>query len=255
MGYSNSCQQAWRKIGFGLRKTKGGCVPSSTVENYLKQLYLEQRASRGSAVVPTGRLAAAMGVVPGTATSMVKALADSGLVEYESRAGVRLTSRGEQLALHVLRRHRLVELFLVQVLGLDWSVVHEEAEALEHAVSERVIERIDALLGHPTADPHGDPIPSGKGQVDDRLRTSLADCPLHKPQRVTRVLDQGPEFLRYVKDQGLVPGASVTVVIREAAAQAVSIRVAKREQASLGLAAAEKILVESVAPSVKTAGK
>src|SRR5262245_13883010 len=124
-------------------------VASSTVENYLKQLYLEQRAGGGQ-TIPMGRLATAMGVVPGTATSMVKALSDSGLVEYEPRTGVRLTPSGEQLALHVLRRHRLLELFLVKVLELDWSVVHEEADALEHALSDRVLERIDALLGHPT---------------------------------------------------------------------------------------------------------
>jgi DtxR family Mn-dependent transcriptional regulator len=230
-------------------------VASSTVENYLKQLYLEQRARNGSKVVPTGRLAAAMGVVPGTATSMVKALADSGLVEYESRAGVRLTGRGEQLALHVLRRHRLLELFLVETLGLDWSEVHTEADALEHAVSDRVIERIDALLGHPKADPHGDPIPTGKGDVDDTFGTSLADCPLKTAQKVVRVLDQGPEFLRYVQRQGLMPGATVIVQSRETAAQAVEIRVSKRLGASLGLTAAQKILVQPAPLSKSTADK
>ena len=139
-------------------------MATSTVENYLKALYLEQSAAdRG--VVPMGRLAAAMNVVPGTATSMAKALADAGLVRYEPRAGVRLTSRGEQLALHVLRRHRLLELFLVRVLGLDWSAVHAEADQLEHAVSDAVLDRIDAVLGHPTTDPHGDPIPTATGRV------------------------------------------------------------------------------------------
>src|SRR5580700_4576775 len=140
-----------------------------TVENYLKKLYLEQHAADGDRVA-MGRLASAMGVVPGTATSMVKALSDSGLVEYQRRGGVRLTSRGEQLALHVLRRHRLVELLLVKVLGLDWSEVHEEAESLEHAISDRVLERIDAILGHPTVDPHGDPIPTSKGQLHEPRR-------------------------------------------------------------------------------------
>src|SRR3954447_24314933 len=101
-------------------------MATSTVENYVKQLYLEQQAAAGgaAALVPMGKLAAAMGVVPGTATTMVKALADSGLVDYEPRGGARLTHGGEQLALHVLRRHRLVELFLVKALGLDWSEVH-----------------------------------------------------------------------------------------------------------------------------------
>src|SRR5438552_8499677 len=150
-------------------------MPSMTVEDYLKQLYLEERRDP-DAMVPMGRLAAAMGVVPGTATAMVKALSDAKLVEYEPRGGVRLTGSGQQLALHVLRRHRLVELFLVKVLGLDWSVVHEEADNLEHAISDRVLERIDALLGHPKTDPHGDPIPSAKAHVDDPERMSLADC-------------------------------------------------------------------------------
>src|SRR5689334_14179600 len=138
-------------------------MASSTVENYLKQIYLEQQEA-GEQLVPMGKLAAAMGVVPGTATTMIKALADSGLVSYEPRGGARLTRGGEQLALHVLRRHRLVELFLVKVLKLDWSEVHAEAEELEHAISEKVLERMDSLLGHPSVDPHGDPIPPAKGR-------------------------------------------------------------------------------------------
>src|SRR2546422_9277149 len=126
-------------------------MPSITVENYLKQLYLEQQNS-AEELVQMGKLASAMGVVPGTATSMVKALADSGLVAYEPRGGVRLTRGGEQLALHVLRRHRLVELFLVKVLGLDWSEVHDEADELEHAISGKVLEKIDAYLGRPSVE-------------------------------------------------------------------------------------------------------
>src|SRR5688500_15281176 len=139
--------------------------PTSTVENYLKQIYLEHSTAPDH-LVTMGRLATAMGVVPGSATSMVKALADSGLVEYEPRGGVRLTAGGEQLALHVLRRHRLVELFLVKVLGLDWSEVHDEAEELEHAISDKVLERMDNLLERPSVDPHGDPIPTARGKLD-----------------------------------------------------------------------------------------
>src|SRR5438552_11821899 len=133
-----------------IEKINIGFMPSSTVENYLKQIYLEQ-PSPGE-LVPMGKLANSMGVVPGTATSMVKALADSGLVEYEPRGGARLTRGGERLALHVLRRHRLVEVFLVKVVGLDWREVHVEAEELEHARSEKVLETIDALLGNPSVD-------------------------------------------------------------------------------------------------------
>ncbi len=227
-------------------------MASSTVENYLKQLYLEQREKRGGRVA-MGRLAVAMGVVPGTATSMVKALSDSGLVAYQPRGGVRLTASGEQLALHVLRRHRLIELFLVQVLGLDWSEVHREAEDLEHAISDRVLERLDALLEHPTADPHGDPIPNSKGQMHEPTRVSLADCPVGIAHRIIRVLDQEPQFLQFVERQGLKPGSTVTVEKREAAADSVKIRGQRKGAISLGLMAAAKILVE--APSHCKPGK
>jgi DtxR family Mn-dependent transcriptional regulator len=221
-------------------------MATSTVENYLKQLYLEQRNTR-DAIVPMGKLASAMGVVPGTATSMVKALADSGLVEYEPRGGAKLTHSGEQLALHVLRRHRLLELFLVRVLKLDWSEVHDEADTLEHAISDRVLEKIDALLGHPTVDPHGDPIPTSKGQLHEPTRMSLADCPVRDPQTVARVLDQDPAFLQFLERNGLVPGVTVTVSKREPAAEAVRLRIPRREEISLGIAAAAKILVQSPA--------
>jgi DtxR family Mn-dependent transcriptional regulator len=216
---------------------------TSTVENYLKTLYLQQRDGR-EGMVAMGQLATAMGVVPGTATSMVKALADAGLVEYEPRGGVRLTPSGEKLALHVLRRHRLVELFLVKVLELDWSLVHEEADHLEHAISDRVLDRLDALLGHPTVDPHGDPIPSAKGHVHEPQRMNLANCPVGQPQRIARVVDQAPQFLQFIERQGLMPGAIVTVDQREPAAEAVKIRIPRRPEISLGTAAAEKIFVE-----------
>ncbi len=219
-------------------------MPTSTVENYLKALYAQQSGeTRG--MVPMGKLASAMGVVPGTATSMVKALAESGLVAYAPRGGVRLTARGEQLALHVMRRHRLIELFLVEVLKLDWAVVHDEADQLEHAVSDRVLDRLDAMLGHPTVDPHGDPIPSAKGQLHEPPRMNLVNCPVDSPQRIARVLDQDPQFLRFVESQGLRPGASVTVEQREQVAEVVRLRIAKREHVSLGWSAAAKILVES----------
>lgn len=223
-------------------------MASSTVEEYVKTLYLIHWASGSSTTVPVGRLAAAMGVVPGTATSMAKALAEAGLVEYESRSGVQLSTKGEQLALHILRRHRLLELFLVDVLGLDWSVVHEEADRLEHAVSDRVLEKIDLFLGHPTVDPHGDPIPTSQGKLDEPERTSLADCEIGVAQQVMRVLNQNIAFLQFIERQGLRPGAVVTVEKREAAADAITILVPEREPVSLSLAVATQILV-ALAPS------
>ena len=229
-------------------------MPSSTVEDYLKQIYLMQLAAPSEQLVPMGKLAVAMEVVPGTATSMIKALADSGLVQYEPRGGVRLTHGGEQLALHVLRRHRLVELFLVKVLGLDWSEVHAEAEELEHAVSDKVLDRIDAYLGHPGVDPHGDPIPSAKGKVPDLQHQSLADCPAERRCRVARIIDQDPAFLQFVERCGLMPGVEVTVEVRDELAGAIWVRPGQRRPIPLGTSAAAKILVE-VEPAPRSAGR
>src|SRR5258705_7485235 len=172
-------------------------LPSSTVENYLKAIYAGEAAlTRGARLVPMGQVAAALGVTPGTATTMVKALAESGLAEYEPYSGVRLSPAGEKLAGLVLRRHRLVELFLVQVMGMSWAEVHDEAEQLEHVVSERLIERIDDMLGHPTHDPHGDPIPNPEGAIMAKPLESLLTCPVGTPLRVTRLAHQHPAFLR-----------------------------------------------------------
>lgn len=220
-------------------------MATSTVENYLKQIYLEQQ-ELGAALVPMGRLATAMAVTPGTATTMIKALSEANLVTYEPRSGVRLTKAGEQLALHVLRRHRLVELFLVKVLGLDWSEVHDEAEHLEHAISDKVIERIDAYLGHPSTDPHGDPIPTSKGKVSSQKLQNLAECPLHASVRIARIVDQEPAFLQFLHRSGLTPGVNLTVQSRDAHADNAILKMAGKPPLSLGTAAAAKILVEEV---------
>jgi DtxR family transcriptional regulator, Mn-dependent transcriptional regulator len=219
-------------------------MASSTVEDYLKQIYLEQQGL-GGGLVPMGKLATAMRVVPGTATSMVKALADSGLVAYEPRTGARLTKGGEQLALHVLRRHRLVELFLVEALGLDWSEVHEEAEELEHAISDKVLDKIDRYLGHPAVDPHGDPIPSAKGKVDEARLQTLAESPAQAKLRIARIMDQDPPFLQFLDRSGLTPGTSITITGRDPFADSISLRAGSAAPITLGMAAALKILVES----------
>jgi len=221
-------------------------MPTSTVENYVKTLYLEQQRGTARELVSMGRLALACGVVPGTATSMVKALADSGLVDYEPRTGARLTRGGEQLALHVLRRHRLVELFLVRTLGLDWSEVHAEAEELEHAISDKVLDRIDALLGHPSTDPHGDPIPTAKGHVAPRRARRLTETQAGDRLRVARVLDQSPEFLQFVHRCGLTPGTLLTVEAHDTQADAVVLKLSDKKPMTLGTGAAFKIMVEEV---------
>ena len=221
-------------------------LPSSTVENYLKAIYQAQIGlPRPDGLVPMGQLAAALGVVPGTATTMVKALAESGLVRYEPYAGVRLTQAGEKLAALVLRRHRLVELFLVKVMGMSWTEVHDEAEALEHAVSDRLIDRIDEMLGRPEADPHGDPIPSAEGRLDLPSYETLLTCALNEPVRVSRVSDQDREFLHFIERHDLKPGAVVSVTERDAAAD--SVRVKGAREFTIGARAASKVLVRAVA--------
>jgi DtxR family Mn-dependent transcriptional regulator len=215
-------------------------MPSSTVENYVKRLYVEQQRT-ADRLVPLGRLAAVMGVVPGTVTSMVKALDEDRLVHYEPRTGVKLTRRGEKLALHVLRRHRLLELFLVKVLDFDWSEVHDEAEVLEHAISDKLLQRIDEYLEHPTTDPHGDPIPDAAGTVIERHVWTLADCETGREVQVARVDSEDPLFLRFANDHGLLPGRTVVVEAHDPAADALTVRAAGHPPVVVGTTAARRI--------------
>lgn len=219
-------------------------MPSTTVENYLKQIFLTSREMEQDCV-PMGRVAQAMQVVPGTATTMIKSLAKSGLAEYTPRVGVSLTQEGELIAIQMLRRHRLIEYFLVETLGMDWSEIHEEAEDLEHAISDRVLNYIDAFLGHPTTDPHGDIIPSANGEWKARTIEPLSDIEADTPVIVAKVKDQDPDFLKFAEQSSLMPGARMTVLERNNSAECITLKL--RDQAdtiTLGLSAAEKILVE-----------
>lgn len=219
-------------------------MATSTVEDYVKCILLKEQVQT-TELVSMGQIAVALSVAPGTVTSMVKTLADSGLASYEPYSGVRLTSAGRQLALHVLRRHRLVELFLVQVMGIDWSEVHAEAELLEHSVSDLLINRMDEMLGKPQVDPHGDPIPTSQGKVNQPKVTSLLRCPIGVELCVVRVADQHPDFLQLVEREGLKPGSRLEVESRSEAADTVLLIRAERVQFSLGFRAASKIMVNS----------
>src|SRR5256712_3085392 len=217
-------------------------LPSSTVENYLKAIYQGQSAvPRDQRLGSMGRVGTALGVTPGTATTMVKALAESGLAEYEPYSGVRLSAAGEKLVGLVLRRHRLVELFLVKVLGMSWAEVHDEAEQLEHAVSERLIDRIDEMLGRPEVDPHGDPIPTAEGRMARPEYLDLLTAPLATPLVITRVIDQDPLFLRFVEQHALKPGCTVTIEGREPSSDAVRLRSQSGDVVSIGTRAAAKV--------------
>jgi DtxR family Mn-dependent transcriptional regulator len=220
-------------------------LPSSTVENYLKAIYLGVGAlTPPDRLLPMGQLAGALRVAPGTATTMVKTLAESGLVEYEPYAGVALTGAGEKLAALVVRRHRVVELFLVRVMGYRWDEVHDEAEQLEHAVSERLIDRMDEMLGRPEVDPHGDPIPDPAGVVKPQPAQTLLTCPLHKQVTITRVIDQDRSFLRFIENHHLKPGEAIEVEARDAVSDSVRVRAKNDERITIGTRAASKVLVQ-----------
>ncbi len=182
---------------------------SEAIEDFLKAVYMLQQ---GQERVPTSALAEMLKISPPSASEMAKKLARAHLVEHEPYRGVRLTPSGRRVALEIIRNHRLLELFLVRTLGYGWDEVHEEAERLEHAVSERLIQRIAEFLGHPRFDPHGDPIPDPKGDIHYRDLIPLAECAPPQKGHVARLSDQSPEMLRYLEEKGLTVGATVEVL-------------------------------------------
>jgi DtxR family Mn-dependent transcriptional regulator len=216
-------------------------LPSLTVENYVKTIAQIAARSPGEAVA-TGVLAQALHVSPGTVTGMLKTLSEAELATYTPYEGARLTASGRRLAMKVIRGHRLLELFLVQTLNMPWDEVHEEAEHMEHAVSERLIDRIDAFLGHPAVDPHGDPIPRADGSLTEPEGTPLSQLAAGRRFRVVRVVDQDPAFLRYLTECGLDLHAAGELVENRPEAGALVVRLQDRPVA-LGLDAAAKVLV------------
>jgi DtxR family Mn-dependent transcriptional regulator len=181
---------------------------SESAQDYLKAIWkLEQ-----SGDMSTTALAVKIGVAPASATAMLKKLAALGLVEHERYRGASLTPAGERMALEVVRHHRLLELYLMEALGLSWDQVHEEAERLEHHLSDELEERIDRALGFPTRDPHGDPIPTPELRLASDERVCLADLEAGSMTIVRRVPDADPELLRYLATLGLVPAESVTIL-------------------------------------------
>ena len=193
----------------GTDRQPQGVTP--VVENYLKTIYALGREDNQ---VKTTALAERVGVQPSSVTAMLKTLSELGLARYTPYHGVELTPAGEKVALEVIRHHRLVELYLVEALGYGWDEVHEEAEQLEHVISEKLEARMAARLGQPTVDPHGDPIPALDGSVEVGATVSLADTDIGVAVRVARVIDQDAGRLRYISGLGLVPGADVEVTAK-----------------------------------------
>jgi DtxR family Mn-dependent transcriptional regulator len=217
-------------------------VASLTVENYVKAIALISARNEPGSPVSTGELAQALSVSPGTVTGMLKTLSEASLATYTPYEGARLTEAGRRLALKVIRRHRLLELFLARTLEMSWDEVHEEAEHMEHAASERLIDRIDAFLGYPAVDPHGDPIPRADLTVAEPEGTPLARVGPGQAFRVVRVMDQDPAFLRYLSECGLDLHATGELLENRPEAGALVCRLGERSVA-LGLAAAGKVLV------------
>ncbi|HVE92599.1 MAG TPA: metal-dependent transcriptional regulator [Actinomycetota bacterium] len=215
---------------------------SSAVQDYLKAIY--QLGGDGSHV-STSDLADRLDVRAPSVSSMVRRLHDQGLARHSRYQGVKLTRAGVRQALEVIRHHRLLELYLVKELGMDWDQVHEEAEVLEHVLSEHLESRLDALLGHPTEDPHGDPIPTADLTVDSSRYPPLVE--LHDGARcvVRRVSDRDPEMLRHLGALGIRPGAEVTVLSSTPFGGDVRIRVGRRVR-QLGARAAECVFVDGL---------
>ncbi len=226
--------------------------PDSTVrdlttvaQDYLKAIWNAQEWSPEK--VSTKMLAERIGVSASTASESIRKLADQGLVDHEKYGAVTLTESGRQAALAVVRRHRLLETFLVHELGYGWDEVHDEAEILEHAVSDMMLDRIDAKLGHPTRDPHGDPIPAADGQVPTPPARQLSACAEGEFGTVARISDADPEMLRYFDDVGISLDSRLRVLARRDFAGMISVSVESADghdsSVELGSPAAQAIWV------------
>lgn len=187
-------------------------VISRAMEDYLKAIY---QLAAGDSPVTTSRVAAAMSCRPASVTKMVQRLSDLKLVEYQRYKGVRLTPAGIRIALEIIRHHRLLELYLSEVLGYTWDKVHEEADVLEHVISEEFEEKIDQALGYPRKDPHGDPIPTKKGEIDPERLGRLWDMVAGQETRVRRVSDRDPNVLRHLASIGIFPDVKLDLVRRD----------------------------------------
>ncbi len=218
---------------------------SEAIEDYAKAIY--SLARRGDGTVTTNALAERLGVTPGSVSGMLKRLAERGLARHEPYHGVQLTEDGERVALAVMRHHRLLELYLAEYLGVPWDRVHEEAEALEHVISEDLEARIAAKLGHPTHDPHGDPIPDADLVIDEGDTRSLADMQTGDRGRFVRVSDADPEMLRYLDARAIALGDELEIADRQPFGGPLTVRFGDRTHVLGGrLARAMRIDVADV---------
>ena len=216
---------------------------SQAAQDYLKEIYKIQKASDPSISVNTSAIAAKMDVAAASVTNMVKKLAALKLVRHTPYQGVELTSAGVQIALEILRHHRLLELYLAKTLGYGWDRVDAEADKLEHVISEEFEDRIDEALGHPTTDPHGSPIPTKEGNIPEENVFPLSGVQTDQRAVIRQVNDQSPEMLRYMESLGLTPEIMVEVLEQAPFGGPLLVRVNGGKKHSLGLEVARHIYV------------
>jgi DtxR family Mn-dependent transcriptional regulator len=213
---------------------------SAPVEDYLKAIYELERSGKAA---ETNAIAEALSVTPASVSGMVRRLAEQGLIDHERYRGARLTPEGRRAALLTLRRHRVIEAYLTTALGYTWDRVHDEAERLEHAASDELIDRMAAAIGEPATDPHGAPIPTREGTLREPVLVPLSSLADGEHARVERVGDQSADRLRYLAELGIVPGAVVTVTERDPFDGPILLRVGD-EARTIGAALAAHVLVE-----------
>jgi DtxR family Mn-dependent transcriptional regulator len=215
--------------------------PSLTapVEDYLKVIF---ELEAGDGVAGTTEIASALSIAPASVSGMVRRLAEQGLIEHERYRGVRLTKAGRRAALRTIRRHRVIEAYLTKALGYPWDLVHDEAERLEHAASDELIDRMAAAIGEPTTDPHGAPIPTREGTLREPAVVALATVAVGARVCIQRVGDRDAEQLRYLAELGITPGRHVEVLSRAPFDGPIELRVG-RVTKTIGLGLAKQILV------------
>ena len=224
------------------RAPRPGPELTAPVEDYLKAIYELERSGEPA---ETNAIARLLEIAPASVSGMVRRLSDQGLISHERYRGARLTSAGRRAALRTLRRHRVIEAYLTSALGYSWDRVHDEAERLEHAASDDLIDRMASAIGEPATDPHGAPIPTREGTLEERSLVPLASLDEGDSARVERVSDRSAERLRYLAELGIVPGASVKVVEREPFEGPITLRVQNASR-TIGPDLASQILVARV---------
>ena len=228
-----------RRPGRRARTAADPAALTASVEDYLKAIYELERT--GEPAATTG-LASLLGVTPASVTGMVGRLAEQGLLTHRRYRGVRLTAKGRHAALRTIRRHRVIESYLVRALGYRWDEVDVEAERLEHAASDEFVDRMAAAIGEPTSDPHGAPIPSREGTVAEARYRTLADLAVGASAEVMQVSDDDPSLLRYLDDLAIRPGSAVRVVDRAPFGGPITVRVGDATRV-VGPGLAERVMV------------